>query len=232
MLTTISNQLFYTEYPIKMVWGLVRFNAKSIIFKTDDGKIGIISPGRINDAMANTIATHSEVAYLIAPNCYHHIFLAAAAKRYPNAAVYVPPYLAEKVDTVPARHTVIASGESYPWSSAMSHELIAGMPKMNEFIFFHKATQTMIVTDLIFNFKSYENVMTRIAFRMMGAHRPVSCCKLFSSYIKDNAAFASSIKTIAAWNYKRVIVAHGDTIEAPQTTAVNHTLQSLISSYV
>jgi len=228
----IAEGLNYHEYPIRMAWGLARFGAKSLIFKAEDNAVGIISPGPIKGDMATALTTLGPVKYLIAPNCYHHIFLAAAARQFPEAIVYVPPYLAKKIAKIPSKHTVLESGATYPWSSALDHHLLDGMPKMNEFLFLHRESRTLIATDFIFNISTYETALTRLAFQLMGAYKPMStCCRLFRSYISNKTAFAGSVKAISKWNYDRVVVSHGDIIESDEVPHVNRSIDQLIAEY-
>src|SRR5688500_11961837 len=70
--------------------------ARMTVLPLSPSRLAIISPIPIDDALAQRIAALGEVAFLIAPNLLHHLYLAAASARYPQAQVLAPPGMRAK----------------------------------------------------------------------------------------------------------------------------------------
>src|SRR5688572_33331474 len=73
-----------------------RFPARLSALPLADGKLALVSPVPIDDARAAALAELGSVEYLIAPNLLHHLYLEAAARRYPDARVLAPSRLRDK----------------------------------------------------------------------------------------------------------------------------------------
>ena len=73
-----------------------RFPARMSVLSLEAGKLALVSPVPIDDALAKEIAALGRVEFLIAPNLLHHLYLEAAARRYPEARVIAPRRLGVK----------------------------------------------------------------------------------------------------------------------------------------
>jgi glyoxylase-like metal-dependent hydrolase (beta-lactamase superfamily II) len=88
------------------------------------------------------------------------------------------------------------------------------MPKVQEFAVFHRASRTLIVGDLLFNFPENATWWTKFAARwLLRLDRLVGMSLVFRSMIQDKPAFRRSLDEIFAWDFDRVIVGHGEVVE-------------------
>ena len=62
-----------------------QFPARMSVLPLGAGKLALVSPVPIDDALAAAIAELGRVELLIAPNLLHHLYIDAAARRYPEA---------------------------------------------------------------------------------------------------------------------------------------------------
>ncbi|MCA1660583.1 MAG: hypothetical protein LC642_08640 [Verrucomicrobiaceae bacterium] len=91
---------------------------------------------------------------------------------------------------------------------------LAGMPKVQEHVFFHRPSRTLIVCDFFFNFGQSASTWSRFFTRyVMGLKNGVGMSAFFRMGIKDRAAFIESLRPIMAWDFERIIVGHGDVID-------------------
>ena len=157
------------------------------------------------DAETHTaIQTLGEVRYLIAPNLEHTRFIDEWLNDYPEAILYAP------TDKLLAKHRTAQSRNTLPFH----HEdllclAINGMPRLQEFAFFHKESQTLILTDLAFNLGGEMSLWGNCFLRLNGAYNRFTPTRILKSLIKDQNAFCDSIQTVARWDFKQIIVAHG-----------------------
>jgi glyoxylase-like metal-dependent hydrolase (beta-lactamase superfamily II) len=84
---------------------------------------------------------------------------------------------------------------------------------VNEVVFFHRPSKTLIATDLAFNVGASSPFPTRFAFRLARAYGRLSPTLLERLMIRDRAAFRRSLKRILEWPFERVVVAHGEVSE-------------------
>jgi hypothetical protein len=88
--------------------------------------------------------------------------------------------------------------------------LIGGMPKLNEFVFLHTASRTLIVADLLFNFDiSQQNWAGKLFLKLNGIYGRPGCSRIFRRLIKDRTVFRASIDQISRWEFDRIILGHG-----------------------
>ena len=89
-----------------------------------------------------------------------------------------------------------------------------GRPYENEVAFFHPATRTLILCDLAFNFGPRDAWPTRVLMSLLRSYGKLGPSKLDPLLIRDRAAARASLDRILAWDFDRVIVAHGDVQES------------------
>lgn len=155
------------------------------------------------------------VRWLIVPNLYHHTFVGQFHQHYPQAEVWIPPDLRRK------RPDLMAQGllTETPWPLAgvldfcplQGFQLIdlAGFVPLQEIVFYHSTSQTLILTDACFNFDRSFPLATRWAgqcLRSYGQLRPSILEKLAT---RDKLAVRQSVEQILQWAFQRIVVAHG-----------------------
>ena len=151
------------------------------------------------------------VEAVIAPNAMHHMYLPAFTESFPTALVYV-------ADGVTAKHPDLqVSGllgeEPEPlWAFELDQHRIAGQPRINEVAFLHKPSRTLLLADWLFNFNRSDTWWTRTFLRLAGAYHGPSQSRLLRLSIADRAAARASRDRLLAWDFDRIIVAHGDII--------------------
>jgi len=122
----------------------------------------------------------------------------------------VPPGFSDVVD-FPTLPLLPAPPE---WAGEVEVLPIAGVPMLKEYAILHLPSRTLIVADLIFNFRPDERGWNRFFHRYIaGFRRYPGMSRIFKLCIKDKAAFQASMTEIFAKDFDRVIVGHGEVIE-------------------
>jgi hypothetical protein len=148
---------------------------------------------------------------LIAPSLLHHRHLETALERYHPVALWGPPGLAEKKPELMPVH--VFGVDAWPHGDLLEPLLVEGAPRRNEVVFFHRDSRTIYTADLLFNILEPEGFLTPLTFRLMGVHRRFAIPRMWRQWVTDRAAFARSIDAILAWDFERIVVAHGEIIE-------------------
>jgi hypothetical protein len=100
------------------------------------------------------------------------------------------------------------------WETELPKLLIRGMPKLNEFVFLHRPSRTLIVADLVFNFNvSQQHLLGKLFLKLNGIYDRVGCSRVFRRSIKDRQAFSSSITELLQLDFDRLVLGHGAILE-------------------
>lgn len=186
--------------------------ARMFVVRLADG-LWIHSPIRIDDALAAEIDALGPVRHLIAPNCFHHLHMGPASERWPQARVHAPPGLrAKRADL--RIDADLRDGE-HPWGDAFEQVEVAGAPDLDEFVFLHRRSKTLIVCDLVFNIHESGSFMTRLILRMVGVWQRLAQSRLWRQTTKDRGAAGRSCERVLELEFGRVLVSHGRTAEGP-----------------
>jgi len=203
---TVSSRTYYFDSKLNLLPGVV-LPLRSMLIAANDRQI-LVSP----------VATSEEAAQigtppvtLVAPSLLHHLHLEAAIARYRPVALWGPPGLAEKRSELGPVHAF--GVDPWPHDDQLGFVVIEGAPKRNEVVFFHRPSRTIYTADLFFNIREPEGFLTPLTFRVMGIHRRFAAAKMWRRWVTDRAAFARSIDKILAWNFDRIVVAHGEPVD-------------------
>ena len=191
--------------------GVVHFRGRMTVVRLESGGLLLHSVVPIDNALAAELATLGSVEHIVAPNMLHHTHLLPAIERYPTATVWGVRGLAEKRGDVRFDETL---GDTEPsWASELSPLQIRGIPWATETVFFHEATKSLVVTDLVFNVHDVRGWVSPCVFRMAGAYRRFAQSRLLRRAIKDASAASSSVEEMLRWPIERVIMAHGRVVD-------------------
>ncbi|HJL15853.1 MAG TPA: DUF4336 domain-containing protein [Sandaracinaceae bacterium LLY-WYZ-13_1] len=195
--------------PLKMMGA--DFGTRMTVMRADDGLV-LHSPVAPDEALADAIDALGPVRWLVAPCAFHHLFVEAAAKRWPDAEILAAPGVADK-------HAELAIGGTLPeaapaaWDGALEALRIGGMPKLEEVVFLHRPSRTLVLTDFLFNVRDGRGWWTRAMLKMAGAWGGPVQSRYFRSLVKDREALRESRDRLLDWDFDRVTVCHGDVID-------------------
>lgn len=190
----------------------VQFRTRSTLVRLADGGLWMHSPIPIDDTCAKQIDALGEVRDIVAPNGWHDSFASAAKARYPSATLWGSPALRKSKSKLPVDAWL---GETEPpWADELRPLLIEGAPKADEFVFMHISSGTLIVTDLLFQIRYPVNTLTKVVLWMSGTSGgKLAQSRLWRAVTKDRGAAGRSVQRMLAWDFERVILAHGDLVE-------------------
>ncbi len=223
-LVSIAPNVWGTEHDHYMS-GLVHFRGRMTVVRRPGGGLVLHSVNPIDDALAAELAALGPVEHIIAPNLLHHVHLAPAIARYPDATVWGAPGLSKKRADV--SFDAVVSSDA-PWSDALTPRLVEGIPWANETVFLHAASRSLLVTDLVFNIHEPKGWVAPLVLRLAGAYRKFAQSRLLRSQIKDADAASASVLSVLEWDFERVIMAHGRIVEANAKQQLRDALAPMI----
>ncbi|MCP5058134.1 MAG: DUF4336 domain-containing protein [bacterium] len=208
---SLATDLWVDQQPLRFVG--VEIGTRMTVIRLPTGRLWIHSPIEATPERLEAVRALGEPAALIAPTRFHHLFIGDWRDAFPAASLHLAPGLESKrPDLMPAE--VLGDDSPKAWAGNVEQVAVKGFPLANEVVFYHPATATLVATDLAFNLSQSFSAPTRFAMRLAGVKSRLSPTLLERFGIRDRTAFRSSLDRILEWPFERVIVAHGDVVEA------------------
>ena len=225
MIRRIAEDLYSFEKPLRLPGGM-KLPSRTTIVRAREGGLVVHSPLAFDDEAAEEIEALGDVRWLVAPSCVHYLFLRAAKERWPDAAVVGAAGLENKLGGL-AFERLPPEGRIF--GGALEVLEIAGAPSMNEHVFFHEASRSLIVTDFFFNVTECEGFLMKLFLRCVGAYGKTAQSRFWRLLVRDRAAAAASAREMLAWKFDRAVVAHGDVVEDRAHERAERALEWMLS---
>lgn len=223
----IDVDLWTVERPLRFIGG-VELGARMSVARLRDGSLFLYSPVGLDDRLRRELEQLGQVRHVVAPNRFHHLFIGDYRQAFPEARLHAAPGLAEKR---PDLHfdAVLTPDAPAPWEGEIGQELFAGLPVMNEVVFFHRASRTLLLCDLAFHYGPEAPWLTRLCLRLVGAYGRFGPSLVEKLLVRDRAAARGSLERILSWDFDRIIVAHGRILESGGREALRQGYAWLLS---
>lgn len=209
-LTQLHADLWVCPVPYR-VMGLA-LGRELVAVRLPGGGLWIHSPIPVEDDLRAALDALGGVQHVVGPNCYHDECLWRFQHEYPGAKFHAAPGLAKLKPTV--RFGAELSDQPHPdWAPVIEQHLVRGMPKLNEVVFFHPASRSLLLADLAFNLGPPGPLLTALAMRLNGIWGRFGPSRFCRGLMADKVALRSSLDRILAWDFDRIIVGHGRNVE-------------------
>jgi hypothetical protein len=187
---------------------LVKLPVTSSLIDLPTGKILLSPHPSLTPAEFQSMG---DVTDIVAPNLFHHLGIKKAIEACPAAKLWGTVGFDEKIQDIPWQNFLTAS--NWPHQAELVAIPIAGMPKLNEIVFFHKQSKTLFVTDLCFNVLSDSGVGGWLLYHIFGTYQRFAVSKILIKFVTDQAAFQASLATLFACDFENIVVSHGCVIK-------------------
>ncbi|HEX8818737.1 MAG TPA: DUF4336 domain-containing protein [Archangium sp.] len=207
----LSDDLFVLDVPFR-VGGLMDLGGRMTVIRLPDGGLWVHSPVKLEATVRQAVDALGPVRFLVAPNVMHHLAMGDWAAAYPSARVLAPPGLRKKrpdlrIDV--ELSDVVDVGQSPTIEQLLTH----GIPKLEEFVFLHRPSRTLLLTDVAFNIHETSSWLTRTYLKLGGAYGRLAPTSHLKSMVKDKAALRAWRDRVLQWDFDRVVPCHGQVLE-------------------
>ena len=186
---------------------------RALAVRLPGGALAVISPPPDAEARRD-VAALGPVRFLVAPNSFHYVGLASWAAAFPGAQVLLAPGLRTRRPELPAGDEIRDGAES-PFASVLAHAVLGPLRGVSEVAFLHRPSRTLILTDACFHMREAARTRDRLALRALGAWQRFGPSRTARTILlRDRAAVADWIERLCRWDFGRIVVAHGEVLEA------------------
>src|SRR4051812_3238185 len=94
MLQSVATDIWHAQHKFKA--GGLAVSSRMTVVRLRDGRLWLHSPIALSAALVQQLNALGEVAYIVAPNKFHHLFAQQAVQAFPTAQLYGPGGLRRK----------------------------------------------------------------------------------------------------------------------------------------
>jgi hypothetical protein len=213
-LEKIGDAIWLAEGEIVSFYGFP-YPTRSVVVRLSRGDLWVWSPIKASPRLFKDIDGLGPVGHLVSPNKIHHLYLQDWIARYPQADVWGPASTIGKRRDLKFREP-LSDTPPTEWQADLDQAWFRGSPILDEVVFFHRGSRTVILADLIENFsdeflRRHWRWWQRPLARLDGitVHAPGAPRELRWSFI-DRAKARKARDKVLAWDCERVVIAHGE----------------------
>lgn len=189
------------------------YPTRMMVIRLEDDRLWVWSPVALDEALKREIDALGEVAHIVAPNSLHHLGLADWQFAYPAAQLHGAPGMAAQLSDLKFDGELTDSADP-AWAGEIDQVVVRGNRITTEVVFFHRASGTVIFTDLIQHLPDdwYSGWRRWVARwdRMTGPEPAVP--GKFRLAFRDRKLARAAIDRILAWPVTTVLFAHGEPV--------------------
>lgn len=200
--------------PLRPAPGLV-LPVRMTVVRLASGGLWLHSPVPPSQALAQALAALGPVRHLIAPNIAHWSFVALWRRHHPEASVWAVPGLGRRVPVRLQRLRIdgeLGPGAPGDWVGEIDQAVVPGAAGFREIAFLHRASGTLILTDLIASLEAEKLPLPmRLFARANGMLAPDGRAPLYlrAAVLMRRDEAARALAPLIDRRPERVIFAHG-----------------------
>jgi len=209
----VAENVWLIDGPAIRFYGMP-YTTRATIVRLADGGLWVHSPTQLDEGLAAAVAALGPVRHLVAPNWIHYAHVGAWQVAFPGALAWAAPGVAKRAQSRGMDLRFDRDlGQAAPadWAGEIDQLIVRGSKIHREAVFFHRASRTLILTDLIENFEVPKiGFWFRIAARLAGVLDPDGKAPIdLRQTYRDRKALREDVERMIGWGPERVIVSHG-----------------------
>lgn len=222
MLTAFADDVWIDTRKAKFFG--VETGTRMTVVRLTDGGLFVLSPVGLDAETRRDVEAKGEVRAVVAPSIFHHLSVGQWMAAYPKAVFAACPGLEWKRPDL--SFDVVLGDQPHPIWQGDLEQVYFSSRRENEIDFYHPRTRTLICTDALLNLSEHPQLSTRVVARLMGNRAPgVGWLEPFM--IRDRRLARRQVDRILAWDFEKIVLAHGTMIEQDGPAVVRHAYEWL-----
>lgn len=187
------------------------FPTRMTVIRLEGGDLFLHSPTPCTPELRAEIEAIGKVRYLIGPNRIHYWWIPDWHAAYPEAEVFLTPRIEKQSKgRINFAFKLLDKAEGFAWEEEIATLLVPGK-YMTEAEFFHHASRTLVLTDLIENFEARKlgSGVLRLLTFLDGLRDPDGQTPRDLRLTFDKTTLRGAVEAMIALDPERVVIAHG-----------------------
>lgn len=193
----------------------VPFPTRMTLIRLASGGLWVHSPIALSEQLRAQLEPLGPVAHLVSPNKIHYAHIRAWKEVYPQATAWASPGVRERAAQQRLSVSFDADlGDEPPraWAGEIEQLLFRGSRFMEEVVFLHRPSRTLVLADLIENFEAERlRPWARWLAWLVGNLDPDGKAPwdLRMTFLGRKQQARASLARMLAWQPERILLAHG-----------------------
>lgn len=195
------------------------FPTRMTVVGLQGGDLWLHSPTAYTPELAEQLSKLGRIAHLVSPNLLHYANIAAWKDRFPDALAWASPGVLRRaksqgIDVHFDRELDVGAAPA-EWQHDVRQAVIPGK-LMDEFVFFHEASRTLVVADTIQNFELGKMRQPYRALAWLArAYAPHGQMPLDVrlTFLFNKKEIREAVREILRWQPGKIILSHGKCID-------------------
>ncbi|MEX0956284.1 MAG: DUF4336 domain-containing protein [Rhizobiaceae bacterium] len=214
-LKPVAEDIWIVDGPVirfGMPWPKMPFPTRMTIIRLKNGDLLLHSPTTADEGLIREVKALGAPRHLIAPNRIHYWWIPDWHATFPDAEVWLAPRVRQQAGgRISFETSELAGRGNYPWEGEVDTLTVEG-GYMTEIVFFHRASRTLVLTDMIENFEPRKvGPLMRVVAWLGGVLAPDGQMPrdMRLTYRSNRAGMKEAVERMIGWDPEHVIIAHG-----------------------
>ncbi|MBD1848067.1 DUF4336 domain-containing protein [Cyanobacteria bacterium FACHB-63] len=211
----------------------IPFSTRMTLVRLSNGELWCHSPIELTTELKAQVDALGRVQHLISPNKIHYAHINAWSQAYPGAIAWASPGVRERAaqQKIDVRFDADLGDEPPPeWIAELDQLIFRGSRFMEEVVFFHRKSETLILADLIENFELNKvGKQLRWLVKLAGNADPdgKAPLDLRVTFWGQKEQARDDFHRMLKWSPEKVILAHGRWYETNGTAELRRAFRWL-----
>lgn len=213
MLTQVDEDIWIADGPSVPLMGLP-IPVRMTVVRLPDGGMWLHSPIGAEPSLVTEVRALGPIRHLVAPNLAHFSWLHEWKREEPEAQAWAAPGVEGRARRQGKGVEWAGKlGDEAPpdWAGAIDQHVVKGSVALKEVAFLHRASRTLILTDLIDNLEAERlPVWLRVPAKVAGVTAPdgKAAPHVRATFI-HRVALRESLGVLIGWAPEKIVIAHG-----------------------
>jgi len=194
------------------------FSTRMTVVKLKNGDLFLHSPIAFDPSLAEQLQAMGTIRHLVSPNQFHYAHIGEWARAFPDAITWASPHVRQRarargIDVQFKRDLGAAPDD---WRDEIDQTIVPG-GYFGEFVFFHKQSRTLILTDTVINLELDRiGQPWRFAAWLTGMHYPNGGIffGMRLPLVLQKRKTTAAVNKMLSWEPERIILSHGRCFES------------------
>jgi len=192
----------------------VEMGSRMTVIRVGNDDLLVHSPAMLGEDLRRELGELGAVRFVVPASSLHgHLFMAEYRTAFPNGELFAAPGLAEKRPEI-SFDAELGERPDPRWADVLDQTVFRGHRLLDEIVFLHRPSRSLIVGDLCFNIEPGAPLATRLWAWGPRLKQGAGPTPLFRRGVQDKAAARESVDRILDWQFDRIVVGHGAILES------------------
>ena len=215
-LKQVADDLWIVDGPLIRFgapWLKMPFPTRMTVIRLASRDLFIHSPTPLVPEIRAEVEQAGRPRWIVGPNRLHYWWIPEWKAAFPDATVHLAPRTRQRAGgRIAFDCCTLADEGGYAWDAEIATLPIAG-GYMTEVEFFHHASRTLVLTDLVENFEPHklDGFVMRWLTRIGGVQHPDGGMPrdMRLTFARRKPQLRAAIEKMIAWNPEQIVFAHG-----------------------